>query len=320
MSYTVTRFAKGTIWWCNLSEDFMLNHMHKGRRPCLIISSSETNEIEHACTILPISTAEKYDGYTDTHQVVKFNYSGVVSYVMCNMPRRVSTFKLDKYYGTLSDELFDKVMSNYLYYLDYDNKVDNGTDLSSVISEVLKFISTTKSNAIVDNKVVANDVVENISMEKFVKKPEVIKEGTAISNADTKVKSNTQTSSKAEETMTNTFDRNTAKTATTYKNKWSGKDNIKQSVTNTDKPVSKSKLSKSNSEQKRKTNIKSGYWLDIKNNIEFWNEWLIGDINSMIKKYGYKNRDDVAKRKYNVKHFLLNNGYTVEDLKTFIEK
>ena len=315
MSYTVTRFAKGTIWWCNLSEDNMLSYMQKGRRPCLIISSSETNEIEHACTILPISTAEKYEEYINTHQVVKFNYSSMTSYILCNMPRRVSTFKLDKYYGTLSDELLDKVMSNYLYYLDYDNKVDNSTDLSSAIYEVLKFISATKPNN-------ANNTVEDINVEKSVKDHKEVKENAKADDVDIITNSKELCAIKAQGIKPTNFNTSNIKTATSNKKSNAvNSDRLATLTNNNITPNTNSTVHRGADKcKRRKTIFEQGYWQIKENNIEFWNELLIGDFDSMIKKYKYKSRTDVSRRKYNVKRFLLDNGYTIEDLKTFIEK
>lgn len=294
MSYTVTRFAKGTIWWCNLSEDNMLSYMQKGRRPVLIISNSDTNEIEHACTILPISTSEKYENYLHTHQVVKFIYNDTKSYVLCNMQRRISTFKLDRYYGTLSDELFKNVMDNYYHYISCDiNKNNNENniveDIHSLINSFNNFMSfmykpntlnSTISTTNVTNSTENVNKPVNIDMSKDSKIDTIktISDNTKIDKSD------------------------------------------RLSMTMSIKSNTKSNVHRGKDINSRRKNIfEQGYWQEKNNNIEFWNELLIGDIDSMIKKYKYKNRVDISRRKYEVKKFLLKAGYTPEQLRTFIE-
>lgn len=291
----VTKYAKGTIWWCNLSEDNMLSYMQKGRRPCLIISSSETNEIEHACTILPISTSEKYENYLHTHQVVKFNYNGTISYILCNMQRRISTFKLDRYYGTLSDELFKNVMDNYYHYISCDVNKNNSEniveDIHSLINSFNNFMSFMCKPVTLNSNISTTDISDST---KNVNKSDNID-----INKDSKidaiktVSDNTKTD-KPDRLSTNISTESNANYKT---NVHRGKDiNLR-----------------------RKSIFEQGYWQVKKNNIEFWNELLIGDIDSMIKKYKYKDRVDVSRRKYEVKKFLLKAGYTPEQLKTFIE-
>lgn len=312
MSYTITRYAKGTIWWCNLLEDNMLSYMQKGRRPVLIISNSETNEIEHACTVLPISTSDKYENYLDTHQVVKYEYNDLTSYVMCNMPRRISVFKLDRYYGTLSDELFNKVMFNYFYYYDCaDVKPSNrNTSLFSNIAELIKCISATSStdvSMVNDIPVVEKSIVKTAApiMENAVDKKENVEtEKVVISNFSdknkfTKTNSVISTYKKPYKRTYNKSNSIEGKKTDTF---------ISEVTKNTDKP------------ERRKSAVEHGYWSKKENNIEFWNEILIGDIASIIKKYKFNNRTDVSRRKYRVKQFLLDSGYTPENLKTFIEK
>lgn len=301
MNYTITRYAKGTIWWCNLSEDNMLSYMQKGRRPVLIISNSETNEIEHACTILPISTAEKYDNYLDTHQVVKYTYNDLTSYIMCNMPRRISVFKLDRYYGTLSDELFNKVMTNYLYYFDCanPNMTNKTTSLSDTIAEILRFVSTTKTNTIPTNTEISVPKTVAETTETIVDKP--VKTAEKIIGSYI-IKDKT--------TKTDSYKR-------PYKRKFDKFSDTTKKTENVSVPKVPQNLDK---KERRKSAVEHGYWSIKENNIEFWNEILIGDIESIIKKYKYNNKTDVSRRKYRVKQFLLDWGYTLEDLKTFIEK
>lgn len=294
MSYTVTRFAKGTIWWCNLSEDNMLSYMQKGRRPVLIISNSDTNEIEHACTILPISTSEKYENYIHTHQVVKFIYNDTKSYVLCNMQRRISTFKLDRYYGTLSDELFKNVMDNYYHYISYDINKNNGEnniveDIHSLINSFNNFMNFMYKPNTLNSTISTKDVTNST---ENVNKPDNI-DMSKDSKIDTikTISNNTKIDKSDRLSMTMSIKSNT------------------QSNVHRGKDIN----------SRRRSIFEQGYWQIKENNIEFWNELLIGDIDSMIKKYKYKSRTEISRRKYEVKKFLLKAGYTQEQLRTFIE-
>lgn len=315
MSYTITRYARGTIWWCNLSEDNMLSYMQKGRRPVLIISDSKTNEIEHACTVLPISTSDKYDNYLDTHQVVKYEYNNITSYVMCNMPRRISTFKLDRYYGVLSEELFDKVMDNYLYYVDCSEsqKKDNN---NLVINNLHNILSSFDKLANLITKV--SDLTEVIISNKE-KTPETVTEVPKRNIVETEVRPIIAEEVKVENNIITTE----TESKKVMKN---DPDNTKidksdrLSMTMSIRSNTKSNIHRGKDINSRRKNIfEQGYWQVKNNNIEFWNELLIGDIDSMIKKYKYKNRVDISRRKYEVKKFLLKAGYTQEQLRTFIE-
>jgi hypothetical protein len=62
-----------------------------------------------------------------------------------------------------------------------------------------------------------------------------------------------------------------------------------------------------------------GYWTKLSNNIECWNDRLTHSVDYCVKKYDRKDRISWSKHIYNVHKFLLNNGYTEEQLTKPIE-
>lgn len=234
MCLGVSKYATGTIWLCNLSNDNdNYEHGFCGTRPVLIISDGRINDMERACTVLPLSSADKYENYIDTYQIVKIE-TDRNSYIQCNAPIKVSINKLIKYLFTVSSEILNDVRHKFLFYLDLNN-----TNL----------VKTSANN---DS---TNRIIENVNT--------------------TSRPTNSINSLEIAETDIN---------------------------------------HKKDTNSKHRSKFPIGYWKDLSNNVECWNDRLTHSVDYCVKKYDRKDRDSWHKHIWNVKQFLLKSGFTETQL------
>ena len=89
-------------------------------------------------------------------------------------------------------------------------------------------------------------------------------------------------------------------------------DKVKEVKTKTESKKSKT--------QHRKNKFSYGYWKDIDNNIECWNDKLTKSKEYCMQKYKLTYKEQWAKLTYRVRQFLHEHGLTDEQLKNTITK
>lgn len=157
-------------------------------------------------------------------------------------------------------------------------------------------VSTDKVKSMLDNKVkfeftLANDnpfkpLSSNVSANDYL---DMSKNSTMLTNADTSINT---------------------KPATNSMNEFV--DKVKEAKTKT-----KPKKSKT---QNRKNKFPIGYWKDIDNNIECWNDKLTKSREYCMQKYKLTYKEQWPKLTYRVRHFLYAHGLTDEQLKNTITR
>lgn len=350
MCKEVNRYCKGSIWYCNLARDEMLDYMQSGRRPVLVISDSEMNSIEKACFILPLTTHSKYEKYLNTHQVVKIELSKP-SYIQCNMCRRVHIDTLKDYQGVVSQDVMDAVMTNYLYYLGIDYtqiKATHFSDLASIsdsvnYNRILGYVSdihdTLQSTPLI--------AVKPASMNKKIYNTKtsynLIESGT--SHKSTEIK-DSETSAKPDNTKndvknisndvdaTKKVSSTSSPTSTKVKNNSTSRNNPTGNISKLDntkidnsrvepiKHINRDPNARKRGSAKNPIHhmdFPRGYWKSVEHNVECWNFKLTHDVETCKKRYGLVNNTQWSKLVYRVHKFLNENGYTDDVLKNVIE-
>jgi len=270
MCLGVSKYATGTIWLCNLSNDNdNYEHGFCGTRPVLIISDGQINDIERACTVLPLSSADKYENYVDTYQIVKIE-TDRNSYIQCNSPIKVSINKLIKYLFTVSPEILNNVRIKFVTYM---NLQLNNFTTTTAISTTNKTITNNSTKDKVSKKLIKKNLIELASNNKV----------------------NDYNENKSYDTPTQV-----------------------EPIKSINRDVNARKRGK-NKLPKYKSKFPIGYWTKLSNNIECWNDRLTHSVDYCVKKYDRKDRISWSKHIYNVHKFLLNNGYTEEQLTKPIE-
>lgn len=268
MCLGVSKYATGTIWLCNLSNDNdNYEHGFCGTRPVLIISDGQINDMERACTVLPLSSADKYENYIDTYQIVKIE-TDRNSYIQCNAPIKVSINRLIKYLFTISPEILNNVRIKFVTYMNLQLNNFTNTNTFSVI-----------------NKNIINKATKDTVDKKSVKNKKNLIE-LASSNC--------------------------------RENKLSDEPTPAEPIKSINRDVNARKRGKDKL-PKYRSKFPIGYWTKLSNNIECWNDRLTHSVDYCVKKYDRKDRISWSKHIYNVHKFLLNNGYTEEQLTKPIE-
>lgn len=349
MCKEVNRYCKGSIWYCNLARDEMLDYMQSGRRPVLVISDSEMNSIEKACFILPLTTHSKYEKYLNTHQVVKIELSKT-SYIQCNMCRRVHIDTLKDYQGVVSQDVMDAVMTNYLYYLGIDytqikeahSSISDSAKYNRILGYVSDINDTLQSTPLIavkpasmNKKIFNTKTSYNLIESGTSHKPTEIKDAETLAkpnNVKKDIKKDAKNISNDVDTAKEVFSTtsstsNKVKSNSTFKNNPTGNisklDNTKIDNTKVEpiKHINRDPNARKRGSAKNpihRMDFPRGYWKSVEHNIECWNFKLTHDVETCKKRYGLTTNAQWSKLVYRVHKFLNENGYTDDVLKNVI--
>lgn len=340
MCKEVNRYCKGSIWYCNLSKDEMLDYMQSGRRPVLVISDSEMNSIERACFILPLTTHSKYEKYLNTHQVVKIELTKP-SYIQCNMCRRVSIDTLKDYQGVVSEDVMNQVMTNYLYYLGIDytrimainsselpTSINDSSNYNRILGYVSSINNTLQSTPMIAVKPAAlNKKIYNTKTSYNLIEPRNSNKPVEIENSvnfsiDNNVSDKTIPNKDNTENVNNIDNKKVDEVEKTeIDNKSTNITRLDNSRVEPIKHINRDPDAKKRGSGKNpihRLDFPRGYWQSVEHNIECWNFKLTHNVEDCKKRYGLITNAQWSKLVYRVHKFLNENGYTDDKLKNII--
>lgn len=95
LTQTDTPTQRGDVYYANLGQTYSSigDHVQKGRRPVIILSSNAACATSDVLTIVPLSTSTKCAQYPRINPVVDTSNS-LTSYALCNQIQTISRFDL----------------------------------------------------------------------------------------------------------------------------------------------------------------------------------------------------------------------------------
>ena len=301
-----TKYARGTVWWVELTADPVCSASQIFKRPCLIISNDEFNCKFNKITVIPLSTKERYEGH-DT--IVQTIIDGKMSYILCDQIRQVDFSVIGTYAFTLNKACLREVerILNKLYFE------------QPVVDEVVE---------------TAVDMTDDRAKISVIEPPE-IEEATKFDDKNMFVRLNNSVQDKLNKTASDLNDLqkriqanfNTVNGVAPKKTK-----TITKTVSTNNVNNQKSKCSNTNNNVinhvkrndpptrlflgRKPSAMPTKYYSDIDNNIRWWNDYLTNGVEYCMEKYSLTDKISFSKRKYLVKVKLLKLGY---DLNKIIE-
>jgi mRNA interferase MazF len=112
----ITSPVRGEVWDANL--DPTLGHEQSGRRPVLVVSVDQFNQGPSGIVVVvPISSKDKH---IRSHVAIEPDEGGlkVKSFAMCEAIRSISTERLGRRRGAVSDNTLDQVADRLRLLLD----------------------------------------------------------------------------------------------------------------------------------------------------------------------------------------------------------
>ena len=298
-----TAYARGTVWWVTLQIDPMCDTLQRFKRPCLIISNDEFNMKFGKVTIIPMSSKQKYDNWDN---IVVTSWGSGNSYILCDQIRQIDTQYLTEYAFTLNPKCMEQVEQFLLkFYFTHNDNVDI---VPVVEHKILNEGTTTKENKVAKNNS-NKELITNTtdSLNEIRQSNQEIIEKTIQSLKDKVDK------------MVNrvTVDSNSINTIT-------NEEKVKDNVSTYFKKAKKAETSKSNKSKKtpaKKFNVTATntsrrglsmpyrFFVDIDNNIDFWNDLVTYGKAEVCKKYKLLDNTQFNRRKSRVKLLLEKHGY-----------
>jgi mRNA interferase MazF len=99
---------RGEIWWADLEP--VKGHEQGGRRPCLVVSVDEFNQLPHGLVwTVPITSNVRFRHAFAVAVQAPDGGLKVESLILCHQVRTLSTERLAKRAGVLPGELFAEV-------------------------------------------------------------------------------------------------------------------------------------------------------------------------------------------------------------------
>jgi mRNA-degrading endonuclease toxin of MazEF toxin-antitoxin module len=274
-----TKYARGTVWWVELTADPVCSASQIFKRPCLIISNDEFNCKFNKITVIPLSTKERYEGH-DT--IVQTIIDGKMSYILCDQIRQVDFSVIGTYAFTLNKACLREVerILNKLYFE------------QPVVNEVVE---------------TAVDMTDDRAKISVIEPPE-IEEATKFDDKNMFVRLNNSVQDKLNKTASDLND--LQKRIQANLNTVNGVESKRtKTITKAKSPINTD--TKNKTSKKSTPSMPSGYFSDIQNNIDFWNDILKHSEEYMIDKYNFRDRLQLMKRKSRVKIFLKSLGYDI---------
>lgn len=109
---------RGEIWWADLEP--VKGHEQGGRRPCLVVSVDEFNQLPHGLVwTVPITSNVRFRHAFAVAVQAPDGGLKVESLILCHQLRTLSTERLAKRAGVLPDDLFDEVKKRIALALDF---------------------------------------------------------------------------------------------------------------------------------------------------------------------------------------------------------
>ena len=290
-----TKFARGTVWWVDVVKDSMCTTSQQGKRPFLIISNDEYNIRYKKVTALPMSHQEKYKNFDSAVCTV---FDNKECYILVDQIRQIDFSYLCSYHftvnGLVMDEVerkFKKLYTSDYFFTDEDNATSENSDTAykvDSLAEQLNDLNTTLSN--IKNFInITNSKVENHNKE-------IIKIVTTLNDLVLGINNKKAVLDMMADV---TISKDTEKKVDSTK----VKSNKPKVIGNRNVPHSTSAMP-------------SGFYTDVQNNVDFWNDLLIEGEEFVCKKYNLPDRIRFCKRKSNVRLFLERNGFDTTDIIT----
>ena len=309
-----TKYARGTVWWVDTIDDSMCSTSQKGRRPFLIISNNEFNRRFGKVTVIPMSHQDKYENYEFT---VATLVEGKKCYALADQIRQIDTNYLRSYAYTLNSVLLEDIDTIVAELYTGISVSDFETSENSVSNE--ETISSNTNNNIIDGTL--DNIVESYNVQYDLSMLEARLDGidNKIANLSSSIDKHTEEFIRlatilndAITSMNNRFyDKGTIDVKKEIDTKTPNKktDTIKFNKSNKSNKKTANKVSK-----KSKASMGHGFYSDVKNNIDFWNDMLVEGETFVRDKYGLKDKAAFSRRKSRVKIFLTNHGYDTTDI------
>jgi mRNA-degrading endonuclease toxin of MazEF toxin-antitoxin module len=305
------RYARGTVWWVNMEEDPMCPNMQQGERPVLIYSNNLHNNNGTLIEVIPLTSSESHERFVNKN-CIKFNYDGD-SYILANMIKQINQSCFKSYYFTITDDIMEqvehirmKVDGTYDKYVKpmietkakENVSTETNTDFNKLYKLCTLLLNPDKSTDIADN---TSNLTEEISN---------LKEQINILTSDKEqltAKCDNLSKQVSELETENALYKKVNEGLSEQCNKLHLNKIISTNTSNDVKTTSNRTTIKYN-----RNSLPRGYWLNVDNNIQLWNDFIVHGLEYCMKKYDYSTKAKFDKRKSNAKIFLISQGYNVK--------
>lgn len=292
-SYCAARYARGSVWWINLPEDPLCPNRQKGERPVLIYSSNLENNRGNFVAVIPMSGSDSNEPYVGT-KCVKVNYDGP-SYILANQIFMVNSENFKSYYFSVSEEVMEQVENirmkadGIAHKYIRTNTMANNLNIIKIIENIF-----TKNNSFVTNPI-NNTKTDNHIEELNTKVCELTNTLNELTDNLTKVKNENEQLRNINAELSNQCNKAHEKL---------------NNISIVKEPINNKSVT---SITRRFNGLPRGFWKDINNNIEFWNNYITKGIEWCMNRYDYNTPKRLEKRKSNVRCMLIHAGYNVRN-------